>query len=172
VNRQGRWADMGKVTIRRAVVADLAAVMALLEDADQLHRSALPWLFRQIEGPALTGFLEPYVLQPDRVMLLAFAPDGSLAGVLYMLLRQPSRTPIVQPTLVAEIDSLVVHSSYRRQHVATRLVQAALRWADDSGATRTELGVYEFNEAARAFWHSVGFQTLSRRLVLHSKPET
>jgi GNAT superfamily N-acetyltransferase len=163
---------MGDVTIRRAVVADLVAVVALLEDVDQLHRSALPWLFRQIAEHALTGFLEPYVLQSDRVMFLACAPDRSLAGVLYMFLRQPARAPIVQPTIVAEIDTLVVHSSFRRQHVATRLVQAALRWAGDSGATRTELGVYEFNEAARAFWHFVGFQTLSRRLVLHSKPET
>ena len=48
----------------------------------------------------------------------------------------------------------------------------SLRWADESGATRTERGVYEFNESARAFWHSVGFQTLSLRLVLHSKLET
>jgi GNAT superfamily N-acetyltransferase len=162
---------MGKVTIRRAVVSDLAAVVGLLEDVDQLHRSALPWLFREVGEPAWTGFLEPYVSQSDRVMFLARAPDRSLAGVLYMLLRQPARAPIVEPTLVAEIDNLVVHSSFRRRRVATRLVQAALRWADDSGATRTELGVYEFNETARAFWHSVGFQTLSRRLVLHSKPE-
>jgi GNAT superfamily N-acetyltransferase len=51
-----------------------------------------------------------------------------------------------------------------------RLVQAALQWATDNGATRTELGVYEFNEAARAFWASLGFETLSRRLVAHSKP--
>jgi GNAT superfamily N-acetyltransferase len=163
---------MGEVTIVRAVVADLAAVVALLEDADELHRSALPWLFRQLEGPAWTGFLLPYVSQSDRVMFLARAADQSLAGVLYMSLRQPARAPIVQPTLVAEIDALVVHASFRRQHVATRLVQAALRWAQGSGATRTELGVYEFNEAARAFWDSVGFQTLSRRLVFHSERKT
>ena len=163
---------MGEVTIRRAVVADLAAVVALLEDADELHRSALPWLFREIEESALTAFLERYVSQSDSVMFLACAPDRSLAGVLYMSLRQPARAPIVQPAVVAEIDVLAVHSSFRRQHVATRLVQAALRWADDAGATRTELGVYEFNETARAFWQSVGFQTLSRRLVLHSARKT
>ena len=163
---------MGELTIRRAVADELVAVVALLEVADELHRSALPWLFRRTEERAFTGFLEPYVLQADRAMFLACAPDRSLAGVLYMCLRQPSRAPIVQPTAVAEIDALVVHPSFRRQHVATRLVQTALRWADDSGATRTELGVYEFNDAAREFWHSVGFETLSRRLVLHSERKT
>ena len=34
--------------------------------------------------------------------------------------------------------------------------------------TRTELGVYEFNEPARRFWATTGFETLSRRLVVHS----
>jgi GNAT superfamily N-acetyltransferase len=101
-------------------------------------------------------------------MFLALAPDGSLSGALYMFLRQTGRVPIVKPAIVAEIDSLVVGRAFRRRHVGTRLVQAAVDWANGCGATRTELGVYEFNEPARSFWASVGFQTLSRRLVLHN----
>ena len=163
---------MGEVTIRRAVIADLGAVMALLEDGDNLHRDALPWLFRQVDGPPLTAFLEAYVSKTDHAMFLAAAPDGSVAGVVYMFLRQPSRAPIVKPAVVAEIDALVVASAFRRQRIGTRLFEVALRWANDSGATRTELGVYEFNEPARAFWASVGFRTLLRRLVLHSNPES
>ena len=159
---------MDEVTIRRAVMADLEAVGALLQDLDDLHRGALPWLFRRIDGPPLTDFLEAYVSKHDHAMFLAVAPEGSLAGVLYMFLRQPARASIVAPTVVAEIDTLVVNGAFRRQHIGTRLVQAALNWASVSGATRTELGVYEFNELARAFWASIGFQTLSRRLVLHS----
>jgi GNAT superfamily N-acetyltransferase len=146
--------------------------MALLEDGDNLHRDALPWLFRHVDGPPMTDFLEAYVSKPDHAMFLAVTPDGSLAGVLYMFLREPSRAPIVKPALVAEVASLVVASIFRRQRIGTRLVEVARRWANDSGATRTELNVYEFNGPAQAFWASVGFQTLSRRLVLHSNPET
>jgi ribosomal protein S18 acetylase RimI-like enzyme len=160
--------NMDEVTIRRAVLADLEAVGALLQELDDLHRGALPWLLRRVDGPPLTDFLEAYVSKHDHAMFLAVAPEGSLAGVLYMFLRQPARLPIVAPTVVAEIDALVVNGAFRRQHIGTRLVQAALNWASVSGATRTELGVYEFNELARAFWASIGFQTLSRRLVLHS----
>jgi ribosomal protein S18 acetylase RimI-like enzyme len=161
---------MDEVTIRRAVIADLAAVGALLQDLDDLHRGALPWLLRRVDEPPLTDFLEAYVSKHDHAMFLAVAPEGSLAGVLYMFLRQPARASIIAPTVVAEIDALVVNGAFRRQHIGTRLVQAALNWASVSGATRTELGVYEFNELARAFWVSIGFQTLSRRLVLHSNP--
>lgn len=158
---------MGEVTIRRATKADLPAVIAMLDEVDELHRTALPWLFREVDQPQTNDFLEGYCSELDRTMLLA-TEDGSLAGVLYMFLRQPARAPIVRPTLVAEIDTLVVGHAFRRRGVGKRLVEAALQWARDNGATRTELGVYEFNDAARAFWASLGFQTLSRRLVAHS----
>ena len=162
---------MGEVTIRRAVTADFEAVISLLEEVDDLHRRALPWLFRRVGGPPPADFLEPYVSKHDHAMFLAVARDGSLAGVLYLFLRQPARAPIVRPTIIAEIDTLVVSGAFRRQHIGTRLVDAALDWAHASGATRTELGVYEFNEPARAFWASRGFQALSRRLVLHCNPD-
>lgn len=158
---------MTLVTIRRAGLADLGAVIELLADTDALHRDALPWLFQRTEGTHWKEFLEPFVTQPDRVMFLAVAADGALAGVTYMLLRPPARAPIVKPAVVAELDSLAVNAAFRRQHIGTRLVEAALAWAKAAGATRTELSVYEFNEPARAFWASFGFETVSRRLVRH-----
>jgi GNAT superfamily N-acetyltransferase len=161
---------MGEVTIRRAVREDLPAIIAMLDEVDDLHRRALPWLFRQVDEPRSAGLLDDYVSKQDRTMLLATTSEAALAGVLYMFMRQPARAAIVQPTLIAEIDVLIVSRSVRRQGIGTRLVQAALQWATDKGATRTELGVYEFNESAHAFWASVGFRTLSRRLVAHSKP--
>jgi GNAT superfamily N-acetyltransferase len=162
---------MRDVTIRPAVMADLSAVMNLLEEGDTLHREALPWLFQQADRGPSVSFLERYVSKPDHVMLLATTADGSLAGVLYMFLRQPSRSPLVRSALVAEIDALVVASPFRRQRIGKRLVEAAFRWASDARAARIELGVFEFNESARAFWASVGFKTLLSRMVLRSEPE-
>jgi ribosomal protein S18 acetylase RimI-like enzyme len=159
---------MEGVAIRRAAIADLPAVLALLEQVDELHRQALPWLLRPVESAPLTDFLEPYVSETDRAMFLAVASDGAVAGVLYLFLRQPARAPMVRPTVVAEIDCLAVDAAFRRQHIGTRLVAAAVDWARANSATRTELGVYEFNEPARAFWSSLGFETLSRRLVLRT----
>ena len=159
---------MGEVTVRRAVREDLNAVAALHDEVDELHRQALPWLLREVEDDRKAEFLADYVEKPDHAMFVAVAPDGSLLGALNVFLRQPARAPIVRPTTVAEIDALCVRSAFRRRSVGTRLVNAALAWAAASGATRTELGVYEFNEAARAFWHSLGFGTLSRRLVRHA----
>jgi len=149
----------------------LEAALTLLGEVDELHRNCLPWLFRRAERQQLADFLQAYVSKPDHAMFLAVAADGGLAGVLYLFLRQTARAPVIEPTVVAEIDALAVGRAFRRQGIGTRLVEAALGWASVAGATRTELGVFEFNEPAQAFWASLGFQTLSRRLVLRSTPD-
>jgi len=159
---------MSELVIRRAVRADLSALPTLLDEADELHRRALPWLFRQVEGIEQTAFREVYLSDPAHAVFLAQVGADSFAGVIYAFLRPLPRAPIVRPATVAEIDLLVVKSSVRRQGIGKRLVSAALDWANQHGASRTELGVYEFNEPARAFWASLGFAPLSSRLVRHA----
>jgi ribosomal protein S18 acetylase RimI-like enzyme len=159
---------MGEVTVRRAIAADLRAVTELLDELDTLHREALPWLLRKPERPHQAEFIEGFLSKEDHALLLATTASGTVAGLVAVFLRQPARAPVVRPALAAELDALAVSSSFRRRGVGTALVRAALSWSRERGATRTELGVYEFNEPARAFWESLGFRTLSRRLVAHA----
>lgn len=159
---------MSETTIRRAVPADAGALTGLLEEVDELHRDALPWLFRRIEGAEQTAFRDAFLSKPDHAAFLAIAADGTFAGVVYVFLRATARAAIVVPAVVAEIDVLVVKSSYRRLGIGKRLVEAALEWASLAGASRTELGVHHFNEPARAFWTALGFEIMMYRLVRHS----
>ena len=159
------------VSIRRAEAADLDAIGALLEEVDELHRRALPWLFRRVDGPEQTAFRDAFLSKSDHATFLAVAADGRFAGVLFAFLRPPPRAPIVKPAVVLELDTLAVKACFRRQGIGSKLVDAALAWGILAGASRTELGVFDFNEPARAFWASLGFQVLSYRMVRHSAPD-
>lgn len=158
---------MDNIVPRRAVAADLPQLLQLLEQVDDQHREALPWLLRKVDDPRSREFLDSFLIEPDKTAFVV--GDERLLGVILVLVRKPNPLPILRPTRVAEIDTLVVDASQRRQGVGRQLVQAALAWAQERGATRTELGVYEFNDSARAFWSAQGFETLSRRLVSHSR---
>ncbi|HEX2671547.1 MAG TPA: GNAT family N-acetyltransferase [Polyangiaceae bacterium] len=160
------------VIVRRAVAADVDSIGALLEEVDELHRRALPWLFRRVDGPEQAAFLDAFLSKADHATFLALTPEGRFAGVLCAFLRPPARAPIVQPAVVLELDALAVKMGFRRQGIGKQLVNTALAWASLAGATRTELGVFDFNEPARAFWASLGFHVLSYRMVRHSEPET
>jgi len=59
----------------------------------------------------------------------------------------------------------MVSSPFRRNGIGTRLVRIARRWAREKGATEMRLGVWEFNEAARKFYETLGFKTLKRGMV-------
>jgi GNAT superfamily N-acetyltransferase len=155
------------VIVRLGVPAELGAIRAVLDEVDAFHRAALPWLFCESKEPARDDALSDFVSKPDHAAFVTEAPGGGLSGVLLVLIREPKRVPIVRPTRICELDALGVAPGFQRKGIGTALVRAGLAWGREQGATRSELGVYEFNERARAFWASVGFETLSRRMVMH-----
>jgi diamine N-acetyltransferase len=142
-----------------------------LAQVDELHREALPWLFRKLEQPRSREVLEQFITAPGCATFVATdAAESPAVGVLVVMLREANKSPMVRPARVAEIDSLAVDETARRRGVGRRLVQAALSWARDVQAERTELGVYEFNDQARLFWESMGFTTVFSRMTRHPNP--
>lgn len=63
----------------------------------------------------------------------------------------------------AEILTLAVRPSARRQGLGGRLVQAASERAAELGATRMFLEVADDNAPARGLYQSLGFETAGRR---------
>jgi predicted kinase/GNAT superfamily N-acetyltransferase len=155
---------MSVAEIRRAVRSDLPRIVELFEQVDALHRDALPWLFRKLDVPRPSQLLEGFIDYPDRAALVAADSAGAVQGMIFVVVREMVKAPVVRPARVAEIENLVVDRSARRQGVGRSLVQAAVRWAGEVGATRAELGVYAFNEPAQRFWATTGFAPLFHRM--------
>ena len=71
----------------------------------------------------------------------------------------------------AEILTLAVRSSARRQGLGARLVRAATDRAAASGATRLFLEVAEDNTPARALYDALGFEAAGRRPRYYPRAE-
>ncbi len=71
----------------------------------------------------------------------------------------------------AEIESLAVNTSWRRQGIARRLCQDLLNWARARGARHALLEVRVSNTAARALYESLGFHEVSVRRGYYREPE-
>jgi GNAT superfamily N-acetyltransferase len=162
---------MSELLIRRAVDLDIPRIVELFEQVDELHREALPWMFRKLEQPRSAEVLERFICGSDRATFVAIEGDaGPVVGVLVVILREGPKPPLVRPARVAEIDNLVVDRAARRRGIGKALVGAALAWSRDVNAERTELGVYDFNEEARLFYESLGFATVFRRMAARHEP--
>ena len=76
------------------------------------------------------------------------------------------------PGPVGHIKDLAVHPSHRRQGIARRLLQTALRRLAASGAVRAQLEVRESNEGAIALYRSSGFSIDDERPGYYADGET
>lgn len=72
--------------------------------------------------------------------------------------------PILVPRRVAVVENLAIREDVRRAGIGRALMRRAQRRAEESGATEIELNVYEFNQAAIDFYHSLGYASSSRRM--------
>jgi [ribosomal protein S18]-alanine N-acetyltransferase len=70
-----------------------------------------------------------------------------------------------------EIENVVVHPAFRRQRIATQLMQSLIeQWQVAAGATLL-LEVRESNAAARALYGRHGFRETGRRLAYYRDPK-
>jgi ribosomal protein S18 acetylase RimI-like enzyme len=136
----------------------------LFDEVEELHRIALPAIFKKPDEPRASAYLDEYIASPGKIALVA--DEGTLVGLVFAYVRESKPAPVVRPALLAEIDTLVVRQASRRRGIGRALVQGAVAWAREQSVDRIELGVFQFNEPARAFWQSVGFEILSLRMVL------
>ncbi len=70
----------------------------------------------------------------------------------------------------AEIETVAVAQSHRRQGIGTALVKASMRWAASSGAPAVRLEVRQSNAAAQALYHALGFATVGVRRAYYTSP--
>ena len=65
---------------------------------------------------------------------------------------------------LAWVDEIVVAKTSRHESVGRKLMQRVADWAREREAEAVSLEVYAFNDSARAFYASLGFEPLRLRL--------
>jgi ribosomal protein S18 acetylase RimI-like enzyme len=149
--------------IRTASPADYQATCAVFDQLDAQHREQLPWLFRvPTDRPRSQRYFDELLSSHDSAVLLAAA--GSIIGLATVRLQSAPDFAVFIPQHWAVIDDIVVLPSWRRRGIGSRLARVAENWANERGAAWLELGVYDFNTQARAFYEALGYLPVSTKL--------
>ncbi len=159
-----RSKDSTQFGVRLAAKNDLDGMVAVWEEAEELHRSALPNIFKQAGLEHDRSYLANLVEDQNSCVLIAVTPDQEVIGVLHGVLRDAAPISILAPRCYALINNLVVKKTYHRAGVGQALMEAAHAWAAERGATEVELNVWEFNQGAIAFYERLGYSTASRKM--------
>ncbi len=151
-------------SIRQANPEDYGELCEVFAEIDALHREALPDVYRAPDGPARSEEYITSIIADENAALFVAQSDLGIVGLVEISLREPPDISIMVPRRYARIGTLVVKERFRRSGVGRGLMERAHQWAQAKGASQVELGVWEFNEGAIAFYERLGYTTDIRRM--------
>jgi len=131
-------------------------IVELWKDLMDLHKKFDPFFSRRPDGDArFTEFLKTSIASPDSHAFVAL--DGNkVAG--YCLGSISSHPPVYLVEKYGYIFDMMVLPTYRKQKVATDLLNAMIRWFASRGIQRVELTTAVNNKTGKQFWKKQGFQ--------------
>jgi len=153
-----------EISVREATVDDYRALCGLFEEIDALHRGHLPHLFRKPGGPPRELDYYSGLIADENIALFVAEAGGELVGAVHVMVRESPEFPILVPRRYAVVESIVVKSGFQNHGIGRTLMEQMQAWAAAKGAAAIELNVYEFNHTAIAFYESLGYQAVSRKM--------
>lgn len=153
--------------IRLATKADYEQICELYEELDSFHRKARPDLFNRPSAPPREKSTIVAYIKSDATTILVAEDQASsrLLGFALLIIRDLPASTVCLARRYVELDKLAVRAEARRAGVGRALVEAAFAWAAERGFDCVEVAVHEFNAGAIAFYESMGFTTVIRRMM-------
>lgn len=153
------------MTIRFARAEDLPSVNLLRREVHELHAKGKPEIFQA----GFTSQLEDYLYEiwehPAKQLIVAEL-DGKICGFSVLQEIRKEASPYKLPQHFLDLDEFGISSAHRRQGVGTALMDYIRKYARELGIERIELNMWEFNQAALAFYEANGFTTYRRFMEL------
>jgi ribosomal protein S18 acetylase RimI-like enzyme len=147
------------MVVREALPADFPAISRLFEEVDQLHSEAEPGVF---QNPVPSGrspqFLDRKLDALDVGMFVA-EQAGEVVGFAIVRLSSAPDIPVLRPRRFAYLEDIVVAARVSRHGIGRALMRQVEAWAENQGADRVELTVWEFNRNAIDFYAALGYRT-------------
>ena len=143
-------------TVRRAVEADIPAILRLLVQVDMVHHNGRPDIFK---GPA-TKYNEEQlkdILADEKTPVFACVDENdALLGYAFCVLKQYENDNILTDIKTLYIDDLCVDEAVRGRHIGKTLFDYAVDYAKSIGCYNLTLNVWSCNPSAMRFYEKCG----------------
>ena len=107
----------------------------------------------------------PNLIDKDNSQLFIAVYNNEIVGYAYVKIITSSDSPEIYTE--ASISGIYVKENYRRQGIATKLINEAKKWCINKGVSYLKLNVLEGNRTALNLYKKLGFNDFSR--VLRNK---
>ena len=151
--------------VRLARENELERVNELRMQVNALHVAGKPEVFKPGFPEELRNYI--YAIHKDPEQFIAVAEkDGTICGFAVLHHINRPENPFMKERDFLDIDEFCVDEAFRRQGVASEMIDFIREFAKEKGFHRIELNMWEFNQDALAFYEAAGFQTFRRYMEM------
>ena len=151
--------------VRQARENELERVNELRMQVNALHVAGKPEVFKPGFPEKLRNYI--YAIHKDPEQFIAVAvKDGTICGFAVLHHINRPENPFMKERDFLDIDEFCVDEAFRRQGVASEMIDFIREFAKEKGFHRIELNMWEFNQDALAFYEAAGFQTFRRYMEM------
>ena len=158
--------EMGnKMEIRFAKKEELEKVNLIRKQVSDLHSEGRPDIFYpDFKGEICNCIYD--IFNDETKKIIVAVEKAEICGMaIIQEIRKPAGVYQKARDYI-EIDQFGVKDTFRRQGVATKLIDFIKEYARAQGFPKLELNMWEFNQDALAFYEAVGFNTYRRYMEL------
>ncbi|MBP5171089.1 MAG: GNAT family N-acetyltransferase [Bacteroidales bacterium] len=141
--------------IRRANKNDIPGLMALLYQVAAVHHDIRPDLFKSGTTKYTEQELSDLLDDTDKAVFV-FEDGGKILGHAFCQLSEIKDHRLLQDIKTLYIDDICVDEAARGRHVGKALYDYVLDFARSMDCYNVTLNVWEGNDAALAFYRSMG----------------
>lgn len=147
--------------IKRLTINDFSVVESVIAKLHKIHVDNRPDFYIENEHPLAKKEYKAMLNNQDKISI-AYIVDDKIAGVCLATIKDKIEKSIY-------IDDIFVLEEFRHQGIATKLYKQVESIANNIGAKRIDLTVWQFNNTAINFYKSLGMET--QRIVLETRLE-
>ncbi len=145
---------MKECQVRKAERKDIGRIMDLLHQVNMVHHELRPDLFK----PHTTKYSETELIElmkePNKPIFVF--DNGEVLGHAFCQIIEVHNHKLLEDIKTLYIDDICVDKTARGHHVGKSLYEQVYLYAKSIGCRNITLNVWEGNEAALAFYRSLG----------------
>ncbi len=154
-----------KIVIRFAKEEELEQVNQIRKQIHKLHCIQRENNFKPDGWEEIRDLVKLRFESEDSNVIVA-CKEGRIVGTAVVQYIRRPESPFQQARNFCHIEEFGVDEEYRRQGIATLLIDFIKEDAKRRGFPKVELNMWEFNESALKCYESAGFRTYRRDLEL------
>ncbi len=151
--------------IRFAKKEELDEVNVIRSQVGNLHAKGRPDIFQAEFNGEIRDIVFEYFNDETRKIIVA-VENGEVCGMATIHEVHKPESPYQLARDFLEVEEFGVKDTFRRQGIATKLMEFIKEYAREKGFKKLELNMWEFNQGALDFYEAVGFKTYRRYMEM------